>query len=225
SKEAMDRADLAAALAHPTWRMGTKNTIDSATMMNKGLEVIEASRLFGLPGERVRFVVHPQSIAHGFVVFSDGSVKGQLAAPDMRLPIGYALAYPGRLPAAPGQAGPVWSAPGTDLVALGGKPREAGLRYDFEPPDPDRFPCVRLAYEALAAGGTVPAVLSAANEVAVEAFVEGRIAFGQIAGVIESAMSRVARGEPTLDGVRAADRSAREAAKTSVDSIERSTCC
>jgi 1-deoxy-D-xylulose-5-phosphate reductoisomerase len=225
SREEIERADLAAALAHPTWRMGRKNTIDSATMMNKGLEVIEASRLFELPGERVRFVVHPQSIAHGFVIFTDGSVKGQMAAPDMRLPIGYALAYPDRLPAAAGQAGPVAGEPGTDLAALGGKPREGSLRYDFEPPDADRFPCVRLAYQALAAGGTMPAVLSAANEVAVGAFVEGRIGFGQIAGIIEGAMDRVARGELTLDGVRAADRSARDVAKASVDTIERSSCC
>jgi 1-deoxy-D-xylulose-5-phosphate reductoisomerase len=219
SREEMARADLTAALAHPTWRMGTKNTIDSATMMNKGLEVIEASRLFGLPGERVRFVVHPQSIAHGFVIFSDGSVKGQLAAPDMRLPIGYALAYPERLPARPG---PTPSENG--LLALGGKPDEDWLRYEFETPDPDRFPCVRLAYQALAAGGTTPAVLSAANEVAVGAFVEGRIAFGEIAGIIESAMDRVGYGEPTLDGIRAADRRARETAKAFVDQIERPSC-
>ncbi|MEO6835409.1 MAG: 1-deoxy-D-xylulose-5-phosphate reductoisomerase [Candidatus Tumulicola sp.] len=225
SREAMEHADLAAALAHPTWQMGVKNTIDSATMMNKGLEVIEASRLFGLPGERVRFVVHPQSIAHGFVIFIDGSVKGQLAAPDMRLPIGYALAYPDRLPAVPGRAEqPAAGLASTDLLALGGKPEEPRLRYDFEPPDADRFPCVRLAYQALAAGGTMPAILSAANEVAVEAFVEGRIAFGQISGIIESAMERTERGELTLEGVRAADRTARETAKEFVDHIERPSC-
>ncbi len=218
SREEMARADLAAALAHPTWRMGTKNTIDSATMMNKGLEVIEASRLFGLPGERVRFVVHPQSIAHGFVVFTDGSVKGQLAAPDMRLPIGYALAFPDRLPYRGGDGRQ------DDLIALGGKPAELVLRYDFEAPDPERFPCVRLAYRALAAGGTMPAVLSAANEVAVGAFVEGKIGFGEIAGVIENAMDRVECGEPTLDGIRAADRRARETAKAFVDQIERPSC-
>jgi 1-deoxy-D-xylulose-5-phosphate reductoisomerase len=218
SREEMAGASLAAALAHPTWRMGTKNTIDSATMMNKGLEIIEASRLFGVPGERVRFVVHPQSIAHGFVIFTDGSVKGQLAAPDMRLPIGYALAYPERLPAQPAD-GPVENA--NALRALGGKPEGGWLRYDFEMPDPDRFPCVRLAYDALAAGGTVPAVLSAANEVAVDAFVEGRVAFGEIAGIIESTMDRVGHGEPTIDGIRVADRTAREIAKAFVDQIER----
>ncbi|MBV8372743.1 MAG: 1-deoxy-D-xylulose-5-phosphate reductoisomerase [Candidatus Eremiobacteraeota bacterium] len=215
SREAMAQADLAAALAHPTWRMGMKNTIDSATMMNKGLEVIEASRLFGLPGERVRIVVHPQSIAHGFVVFTDGSVKGQLAAPDMRVPIGYALAYPERLPAHPGNGAH------DGLAALGGKPGEPGLRYDFEAPDPDRFPCIGLAYRALAAGGTLPAVLSAANEVAVGAFVEGRIAFGEIAGIIEGAMDRTQRAEATLDAIRSADAGARQIAKALVDQMER----
>ena len=217
SREGMAKAAVADALAHPTWRMGTKNTIDSATMMNKGLEVIEASRLFGLPGERVRIVVHPQSIAHGFVVFTDGSVKAQLAAPDMRLPIGYALAYPDRLPARP-QNGAVGS-----LAALGGKPEQVELRYDFEPPDPDRFPCVRLAYRALAAGGGVPTVLSAANEVAVNAFVEGKIAFGEIAGVIETAMERVEPAEQTLAGIRAADGQARHIAQALVERIERPT--
>jgi 1-deoxy-D-xylulose-5-phosphate reductoisomerase len=217
SREAMATAALSDALAHPTWRMGTKNTIDSATMMNKGLEVIEASRLFGLPGDRVRIVVHRQSIAHGFVVFTDGSVKAQLAAPDMRLPIGYALAYPERLPATPpnGAVG--------GLTALGGKPEQVELRYDFEPPDPDRFPCIRLAYWALAAGGGMPAVLSAANEVAVNAFVEGKIAFGEIAGVIETAMERVEPAEHTLAGIRAADRQARQIAQALVERIERPT--
>jgi 1-deoxy-D-xylulose-5-phosphate reductoisomerase len=214
SRKDMERADLNAALAHPTWRMGTKNTIDSATMMNKGLEVIEASRLFGLRGDLVRIVVHPQSIAHGFVLFTDGSVKSQLAAPDMRLPIGYALAYPERLDA---------GAPATDvLTLLGAKSSEGALRYDFESPDPVRFPCVTLAYEALASGGTVPAVLSAANEVAVDAFVEGKITFGRIAEVIEGAMGRTPRGELSLDGVRSADREARTNAQAIVESIERS---
>jgi 1-deoxy-D-xylulose-5-phosphate reductoisomerase len=218
SKEEMARADLSAALAHPTWRLGTKNTIDSATMMNKGLEVIEASRLFGVPGERVRIVVHPQSIAHGFVIFTDGSVKGQLAAPDMRVPIGYALSYPDRLPSSP-------QPPHDTLGALGAKLGAEALRYDFEAPDPARFPCVRLAYEALAAGGTVPAVLSAANEVAVSAFVEGRIAFGEISDIIEAAMDRVERGEPTLDGVRSADRKARQTATAMIETIERASRC
>jgi 1-deoxy-D-xylulose-5-phosphate reductoisomerase len=212
-------ASVEAALAHPTWRMGVKNSIDSATMMNKGLEVIEASRLFGLPGERVRFVVHPQSIAHGFVVFADGSVKAQLAAPDMRVPIGYALAYPDRLPEPP--AG--WTGGDSVLAAIGAA-SEAPLRYDFESADSERFPCVRLAYEALAAGGTVPAVLSAANEVAVAAFVERKIAFGDIPTVIETAMAETGRAESTLEQIRVADRAARAAAERIVQRLERPVC-
>jgi 1-deoxy-D-xylulose-5-phosphate reductoisomerase len=215
SREAMEHADLKAALAHPTWQMGTKNTIDSATMMNKGLEVIEASRLFGFPGDQIRIVVHPQSIAHGFVLFTDGSVKSQLAAPDMRLPIGYALAYPGRLDS---------SAPaGNVLAMLGAKQGEVALRYDFEAPDPVRFPCIALAYEALARGGTAPAVLSAANEVAVDAFVQGRIAFGNISMVIEQAMEQTRPAQASLEGVRSADREARANAQAIVQGIERSS--
>jgi 1-deoxy-D-xylulose-5-phosphate reductoisomerase len=217
-REAMERADLAAALAHPTWQMGTKNTIDSATMMNKGLEVIEASRLFGFEGDRIRIVVHPQSVAHGFVVFSDGSVKSQLAAPDMRVPIGYALSYPKRLKF----SGDNFSNDDV-LKMLGAKDGETALRYEFEGPDPARFPCIRLAYEALAAGGTEPAVLSAANEVAVEAFVAGRIVFGRIPEVIEEAMNRVKTEEPSLRGVRKADGEARKAAGEIVEAIERPT--
>ncbi|MGA7248286.1 MAG: 1-deoxy-D-xylulose-5-phosphate reductoisomerase [Candidatus Cybelea sp.] len=240
SREAMERAEVAEALAHPTWRMGIKNTIDSATMMNKGLEVIEASRLFGIEGERIRIVVHPQSIAHGFVFFRDGSVKSQLAAPDMRVPIGYALAYPKRLssfgnpdscagapptaarPPHADRVGPpnFWS---DDVLRwLGAKDGERVLRYDFQPPDSARFPCIRLAYEALAAGGTQPAVLSAANEVAVAAFVEGRIGFGRIPEVIEGAMERAKPEELTLRGVREADKEARESAGEIVKGMERS---
>jgi 1-deoxy-D-xylulose-5-phosphate reductoisomerase len=214
SREAMQRATVEAALAHPTWRMGTKNTIDSATMMNKGLEVIEASRLFGVPGERIHIVVHPQSVEHGFVVFTDGSVKSQLAAPDMRLPIGYALSYPKRLASFNGDS--------SVLRMLGAKDGEAALRYDFEAPDPERFPCVRLAYEALARGGTLPAVLSAANEVAVSAFVEGKIPFGRISDVIDAVMKETEDREATLDAIRSADRSARQAAGEIVQAIERS---
>jgi 1-deoxy-D-xylulose-5-phosphate reductoisomerase len=212
SREAMEQADVAAALAHPTWQMGPKNTIDSATMMNKGLEVIEASRLFDLPGDRIKIVVHPQSVAHGFVVFADGSVKSQLAAPDMRLPIAYALSYPKRLPS---------NGDATDtLLALGAKRGEAVLRYDFESPDPVRFPCIGLAYEALAGGGTLPAVLSAANEIAVGAFIQGRIRFGRIPDVIEGTMNRVRPGEDSLRGIRSADRSARTTAGEIVAVIE-----
>ena len=209
TKAEIDAATLDAALAHPTWRMGVKNTLDSATLMNKGLEVIEASRLFGLPGERVKILIHPQSIAHGIVVFTDGSVKIQAAAPDMRLPIGYALAYPDRLPACPN--------PSADpLTAIGAHPEAAALRYDFERPDTERFPCVRLAYRALEAGGTAPAVLSAANEIAVGAFVEGKMSFGEIPAVIERTMATAAKEELTLDGVRRADRLARERAREEI---------
>lgn len=207
-KDEIDNATVDAALAHPTWRMGVKNTVDSATMMNKGLEVIEASRLFGLPPERVQILVHPQSIAHGMVVFADGSVKVQAAAPDMRLPIGYALAYPDRLDDE--RAG------GDPLAAAGAHPEAAALRYDFERPDPERFPCVSLAYKALQAGGIMPAVLSAANEIAVSAFVEGEIRFGQIPQVIERSMAAAKPAKLTLDGVRQADRQAREDARKAV---------
>jgi 1-deoxy-D-xylulose-5-phosphate reductoisomerase len=214
SAQEMAEATLERALAHPTWRMGTKNTIDSATLMNKGLEVIEASRLFGQPGERVLIAVHPQSIAHGFVVFTDGSVKGQLCHPDMRIPIGYALAYPDRLEAP--------SAQPDVLRILGAQPEASTLRYDFERPDFDRFPCLQLAYQALARGGTAPAVLSAANEVAVRSFVEGKVRFGEIARIIETTLERVAHRDATLAHIREADSDARLIAAEYVEDIR---CC
>lgn len=201
SRESMESATLADALAHPTWRMGVKNTIDSATLMNKGLEVIEASKWFGLPAERVQVVVHRTSVAHGFVVFTDGNVIGQLAAPDMRLPIGYALAYPDRLDDGRPLDDPI--------EALGGKRGAELTALAFERPDPVRFPCLGLAYEALAAGGTAPAVLSAANEVAVAAFTAGEIRFGEIAACIETTLDRVGRDNVSLEAVRNADRLAR----------------
>jgi len=236
AKAEIENATLDAALAHPTWRMGVKNTVDSATMMNKGLEVIEASRLFGLPGVQVQILVHPQSIAHGLVVFTDGSVKIQAAAPDMRLPIGYALAYPDRLLGEGASSHPEVSlrqgsgqaadpevsrgvVSGDPIVAAGGHPEAAAVRYDFERPDPVRFPCVRLAYEALATGGTMPAVLSAANEIAVSAFVEGEIRFGQIPEVIDCAMAEVPAQALSLDGVRRADLLARERARAAVAAL------
>lgn len=207
TREEMDAARVEDALAHPTWQMGVKNTIDSATMMNKGLEVIEASRLFGVPGERVHVAVHRTSVAHGFVVFTDGNVLGQLAPPDMRLPIGYALAYPDRLADRPFE---------DPLEALGGERSVPKTSLAFERPDLDRFPCLRLAYEALARGGTAPAVLSAANEIAVAAFVAGEIRFGEIAPCIETALERVDSMQLSLEAVRAADRSAREIARAFV---------
>lgn len=206
SKSEIAAATLKEALAHPTWQMGTKNTIDSATMMNKGLEIIEASRLFHVDADRLKIVVHPQSIAHGFVEFTDGSIKGQLCAPDMRIPIGYALAYPDRLC--------------HPEVLAKGEPRRALLgTLDFEEPDIDRFPCVRLAYAALRQGGTAPAALSAANEVAVHAFVEGKIGFTGIARVIEYVLGVVELRESTLETIRAADREARIAADNSIKDV------
>jgi 1-deoxy-D-xylulose-5-phosphate reductoisomerase len=208
TRDEMADATLAEALAHPTWQMGVKNTVDSATMMNKGLEVIEASRLFGIPGDRVHVVVHRTSVAHGFVVFTDGNVVAQLAPPDMRLPIGYALAYPERLADRP------FSDP---LAALGGETGAASATLTFQRPDLERFPCLRLAYEALARGGTAPAVVSAANEIAVQAFVAGELRFGDISVCIETTLARVGRYQLSLDAVRDADRAAREAARSFVE--------
>jgi len=208
----MRDARVADALKHPTWQMGVKNTIDSATLMNKGLEVIEASRFFALPAERIHVLVHRTSVAHGFAIFTDGNVVGQFAPPDMRLPIGYALGYPDRLD----------DHPETDpLVALGGALESAATVLGFERPDLERFPCLALAYRALREGGTAPAALSAANEVAVAAFVDGKIRFGDIPTCIEQAMSAVERRELTLDAVRSADRDARQAATIAVEAAGR----
>jgi 1-deoxy-D-xylulose-5-phosphate reductoisomerase len=207
SAEAIRNATVADALRHPTWQMGTKNTIDSASLMNKGLEVIEASRFFDLPGERIAVLVHRTSVAHGFAIFTDGSVKAQIAAPDMRLPIGYALAYPDRLPS---------PAPEDALAAVGGERGAESTTLRFERPDFERFPCLGLAYAALARGGTAPAALSAANEIAVAAFVNGEIPFGAIPECIAEATDAVQQYELTLDAVRAADQAARRAAQAAV---------
>jgi len=205
--EQMESATVAEALNHPTWQMGKKNTIDSATMMNKGLQVIEASRFFGVDADRIGVLVHRTSVAHGFAVFTDGNVKAQLAPPDMRLPIGYALAYPDRLPDRPTQA---------PLAALGAAAGDVRARLDFEPADLVRFPCLALAYEALRAGGTAPAALSAANEIAVDAFLAGAIRFGAIARVVRHVLATLPRATLTLDAVRAADTFARQAAAGAV---------
>ena len=159
------------ACAHPNWVMGRKISVDSATMMNKGLEVIEARWLFDLPAERIEVVIHPQSIVHSLVEYIDGSVIAQLSNPDMRVPIAHALAYPER-------------------IASGARPLEltAMKTLSFERPDQHRFPCLRLAYEALRVGGTAPAVLNAANEVAVEAFLGNRLPFTAIPGVIDATL-------------------------------------
>jgi 1-deoxy-D-xylulose-5-phosphate reductoisomerase len=184
------------AVAHPNWRMGAKISVDSATMMNKGLEVIEAHHLFDLPSERIDVVVHPQSVVHGMVCYSDGSVLAQLGSPDMRTPIASTLGWPDRV-AAP--------SPRLDFTAL--------AKLTFEPPDPLRFPALRLAREALADGGTAPTVLNAANEVAVAAFLEGRIGFLDIAQAVERTLSALpARPLASLDDVVATDLEARRIA-------------
>jgi 1-deoxy-D-xylulose-5-phosphate reductoisomerase len=189
------------ALAHPTWKMGPKITIDSATMMNKGLEVIEAHFLFGLPGERIDAVIHPQSLIHSFVEFVDGSLVAQLARNDMKFPIVYALSYPERHPNPFGRL---------DLVALS--------RLDFYELEPKRYPAIGLARQALAAGGVMPAVLNAANEIAVAAFLEGKISFPDIVNVVSGTMEATShRPAPSsLDDAEAADRAARETASVLV---------
>ncbi|HTL25440.1 MAG TPA: 1-deoxy-D-xylulose-5-phosphate reductoisomerase [Burkholderiales bacterium] len=187
------------ACAHPNWVMGRKISVDSATMMNKGLEVIEARWLFDLPPERIEVLVHPQSIVHSLVEYVDGSVIAQLSNPDMRVPIAHALAYPERIES---------GVRTLDLGAIGS--------LSFQHPDPDRFPCLRLAYSALRAGGGVPAVLNAANEIAVEAFLAGRLRFTAIAQVIDETLQRIAAGPcETLEALLDADRRARRAATDS----------
>jgi 1-deoxy-D-xylulose-5-phosphate reductoisomerase len=184
------------AVAHPNWSMGAKISVDSATMMNKGLEVIEAHHLFRLPLECVEIVVHPQSIVHGLVAYRDGSVLAQLGLPDMRTPIAYALAWPERI-AAPTKR--------LDLAAIG--------RLSFEPPDERRFPALRVAREALVAGGGRPTVLNAANETAVCAFLEGRIGFLDIVATVERTLAALPAGKlDSLDDVYRYDEMARRTA-------------
>ncbi len=207
-RDAIAKAAVEDALRHPTWQMGTKNTVDSASLMNKGLEVIEASRLFGIPADRIDVLVHRTSVAHGFVIFTDGNVKAQIAPPDMRLPIGYALAYPDRLP----------DKTRTDAFAALGESVDAeAATLRFMRPDTERFPCLALAYEALARGGTVPAALSAGNEIAVRAFVEGKIRFGDIPTVVKAAIDATPDEPLSLDTVRASDRKARVTAAAAVE--------
>lgn len=177
------------ALAHPTWRMGPKITVDSSTLMNKGLEVIEAHLLFGVPYSQIDVVVHPQSVVHSMVEMTDGATIAQLSMPDMRLPIGYALSYPARVPVPFGAI---------DWAAFG--------QLDFELPDLDAFECLSLAYEAGRRGGTAPACLNGANEVAVEGFLSGRLAWADIPVVVGAAMERFVSTDPRdLDDVLAAD--------------------
>ena len=189
------------ALAHPNWSMGRKISIDSATMMNKGLEVIEACWLFDLPSERVAVHIHPQSIIHSMVEYVDGAVIAQLGIPDMKTPIAYALSYPERL---------ALDLPALDLCTL--------ATLTFQAPDLQRFPCLGLAYQAFAAGGTAPAVLNAANEVAVEAFLAGQIGFLDIAGTIRTTLE-ACRPVPLnhIDDVLRADRWGRHYARRLID--------
>ena len=195
--EALAAVTPEAALAHPTWVMGRKISVDCATLMNKGLELIEACLLFGLTPQQVQILVHPQSIVHSLVEYSDGSVLGQLSAPDMRTPIAHALAWPERIDS------------GVEFLDL----LKAG-RLDFRAPDPDKFRCLALAEAAARAGGLQPVVLNAANEVAVQAFLEGRLNFPGIAAVIEAVVERSTGGAVGgLEDVLAADAEGRVRAR------------
>jgi len=197
SPEQMKQVTPGEALKHPSWRMGKKVTIDSATLMNKGLEIIEAHWLFDMPFEDIKVLVQPQSIIHSMVEFADGSVKAQLGYPDMRLPIQYALSYPERL------ANPELPRINWDRIKS----------LTFEEPDLGKFPCLKLALEAGKKGGTYPAVLCAADEVAVDLFLAGQIAFTDIARLVEQVMAgHSSRAYPTIDEIIAADQLAREAA-------------
>ena len=181
------------ALAHPTWNMGAKITIDSATLMNKGFEVIEAKWLFGVKPEQIQVVVHPQSVIHSAVQFEDGAVKAQLGVPDMRLPIQYAFSYPKRL---------TLNGDRLDLFKM--------QSLTFEEPDTKRFPCLALAYEALRQGGNMPCIVNAANEIVNRAFIEDKIPYTRISEIIEKTMQNVAfNREDTLDNYLATDKEAR----------------
>jgi 1-deoxy-D-xylulose-5-phosphate reductoisomerase len=205
-KERIDQATRADALKHPTWVMGPKVTVDSASLMNKGLELIEAHHLFALPPAQLDVLVHPQSIVHGLIVYRDGSVVAEMAAPDMRVPIAHCLAYPDRLDA-PG--------PKLDLRQI--------ATLTFEAPDLERFPCLRLAREAMAQGGAQPTILNAANEVAVAAFLGDRLSFGAIARVVGETLERLAAqriGTPqTPADARDVDHMAREMAASLLPEI------
>jgi 1-deoxy-D-xylulose-5-phosphate reductoisomerase len=198
----LDRAVMAhvtpaQAVAHPNWNMGAKISVDSATMMNKGLELIEAHHLFGLPAENIEVLIHPQSVVHSLVAYVDGSVLAQLGTPDMRTPIAYTLGWPERMPA---------PAERLDLAALG--------QLSFEPPDLERFPALRLARQALQSGGAAPTILNAANEVAVAGFLGGEVGFLEIAGIVEETLASMPLDKPaSLDAVFAVDSEARGVAE------------
>jgi len=201
SAEQAENATLEDALKHPTWQMGNKITIDSATMFNKALEIIEACWLFDLPPEKIEVVIHPESIIHSMVEFCDGSVIAQLSPPDMRTPIQYALTYPQRLPGISRRL---------NLTTP--------LSFNFQPPDFDRFPALRLAYDVARRGGTLGAVLNAANEAAVAAFVAGKIRFGEIPRLVERTIAdHRLQPTPTLDDLMDADRWARRTVERSLE--------
>ena len=202
TREQMEIVTAADALKHPNWEMGAKITIDSASMMNKGFEVIEAKWLFGVPVEKIEVLVHPQSIVHSAVQFTDGAIKAQLGAPDMRLPIQYALSFPERLAS---------DFPRADLFAL--------KNLTFEKPDFERFPNLGLAYEAMRRGGNIPCVLNAANEVANLAFRENRCGFLQMSDIISETMAKAAFiAKPTYEDYVATDLEARKIAEEMVNS-------
>ena len=197
SAKTIGAATPAQAVAHPNWSMGAKISVDSATLMNKGLELIEAHYLFGLPSERLDVVIHPQSVIHSMVEFVDGSILAQLGSPDMRIPIAYALAWPERMPT---------PAERLDFASI--------ARLDFEEPDLERFPALRLAREALESGGAAPIVLNAANEVAVASFLAGEIGFPDIARLVQDALDRASYDRPNSIGdVLEIDRVTREATR------------
>ena len=196
SAEAIDAATPAQAVAHPNWSMGAKISVDSATLMNKGLELIEAHYLFNVPSDRLDVVIHPQSVIHSMVEFVDGSVLAQLGSPDMRVPIAFALAWPERMPT-PAQR--------LDFAAIG--------RLDFEEPDVQRFPALRLAREALEAGGAAPIVLNAANEIAVAGFLAGQIRFADIHAVVEEALESGFDAPRSIEDVMEIDEATRDKAR------------
>lgn len=193
SREALEKVTVKDALNHPNWDMGSKITVDSATMMNKGLEVIEAHWIFGLPVEHIEAVVHPQSIVHSMVLFNDGSMKAQLGIPDMRLPIQYALTYPERWPLE------------TQLIDW-----KKFQELTFEPVDIEKFPCFQLALEAVKTGGYAPAVLNASNEIAVERFLKEEISYIQILKIVEKTVSCITNSNPlSFESLKEVDREAR----------------
>ena len=193
----------AQAVKHPNWSMGAKISVDSATMMNKGLELIEAHHLFAMPTDRLDIVIHPQSVVHSMVEYRDGSVLAQLGSPDMRIPIAHTLAWPARMDT---------PCEKLDLVAIG--------RLDFEQPDQTRFPALRLAREAVDAGGGAPAVLNAANEHAVAAFLARRIGFCDIAAIVESVLSAYLPSAPqSIDDVLSIDAEARVKASAFMEGV------